>query len=59
MFLLLNEALCRASLWKNEEIKRLIQGLLDKGHIGLDSLPCGSSRVLVAMKDNTWIMSLD
>jgi hypothetical protein len=41
------------SLLKNEEIKRQIQELLQKGHIHPKSLPCGSPIVLVQKKDGT------
>jgi hypothetical protein len=42
------------SLMENDEIKRQIQELLQKGHIRPNSSPCRSSIVLVRKKDETW-----
>jgi hypothetical protein len=42
------------SLMENDEIKRQIQELLQKGHIRPNSSPCGSPIVLVQKKDGTW-----
>jgi hypothetical protein len=39
---------------ENDEIKRQIQELLQKGHIWLSSLPRGSLIMLVQKKDGTW-----
>jgi hypothetical protein len=44
---------------KNDEIKRQIQELLQKGHIRLSSMPCGSPIVLVQKKDGTWRLCID
>jgi putative transposase len=41
-------------LLENEEIKRHIQELLQKGHIYPSSFPCISMTVLVQKKDGTW-----
>ena len=38
---------------ENEEIKRQIQELIQKGHIRPNSSPCGSPTVLVQKKDGT------
>eukprot|EP00253_Pinus_taeda_P021454 PITA_21454 len=44
---------------ENDEIKRQIQELLQKGHIRLSSSPCESPIVLVQKKDGTWILCID
>ena len=44
---------------ENNEIKRQIQELLQKGHIRPSSLPCGSPIVLVQKKDGTWRLYID
>ena len=49
----------RRSLLENEEIKRQIQELLQKGHIRPSSSPCGSPIVLVQKKDGTWRLCID
>jgi hypothetical protein len=51
--LLPNGPVYRHSLLENEEIKRHIQELLHKGHIGPSSSPCGSPIVLVQKKYGT------
>ena len=48
-----NGPVYRRSLMENEENKRQIQELLQKGHIRLSSSPCGSPIVLVHKKDGT------
>jgi hypothetical protein len=42
-----NGTIYRCSVMENDEIKRQIQELLQKGHIWPISLPCGISIVLV------------
>jgi hypothetical protein len=42
------------SLLENEEIKREIQELLQKGHIWPSSSPCEILIVMVQKKDGTW-----
>jgi putative transposase len=49
---------CR-SLIENDEIKRHIQELLQKGHIKPNSSPCESPIVLVQKKDGTWQLWID
>jgi hypothetical protein len=44
---------------ENDEIKKQIQDLLDKGVIVPSSSPCGSPIVLVPKKDGTWRMCVD
>ena len=44
---------------ENDEIKRQIQELLQKGHIRPSSSPCGSPIVLVQKKDGTWRLRID
>lgn len=44
---------------ENEEIKRWIQELLEKGHIKKISSPCGSTIVLVQKKDRTRRLCID
>ena len=44
---------------ENDEIKRQILELLQKGHIRLISLPCGSPIMLVQKKDGTWRLYID
>ena len=44
---------------ENDEIKRQIQELLQKGHIQPSSSPCGSLIVLVQKKDGTWRLCID
>jgi hypothetical protein len=54
-----NGPIYRRSVLENDEIKRQIQELLQKGHIRPSSSPCGSSIVLVKKKDGTWRLCID
>jgi hypothetical protein len=54
-----NGLVYRRSLMENDEIRRQIQELLQKGHIRPNSSPCGSSIVLVQKKDETWRLCID
>jgi hypothetical protein len=54
-----NGPICRCSILENDEIKRQIHELLQKGHIRLSSSPCGSPIVLVQKKDGTWRLCID
>ena len=54
-----NGPVYRRSLMENEEIKRQIEELLQKGHIRPSSSPCGSPIVLVQKKDGTWRLCID
>jgi hypothetical protein len=54
-----NGSVYRHSLLENEEIKRKIEELLQKGHIHPISSPCGSPIVLVQKKDRTWGLCID
>jgi hypothetical protein len=47
------------SILENDEIKRQIQELLQKGHIRPSSSPCGSLIMLVQKKDGTWRLCID
>jgi hypothetical protein len=49
-----NKPVYRRSLMENEEIKRQIKELLQKGNIRPRSSPCGSPIVLVQKKVGTW-----
>ena len=49
-----NGPIYRCCVLENDEIKRQIQDLLQKGHIRPSSSPCGSPIVLVQKKDGTW-----
>ena len=49
-----NGPVYRHPLLENEEIKRQIQELLQKGHIHPSSSPYGSPIILVQKKDGTW-----
>ena len=44
---------------ENDEIKRQIHDLLQKGHIRPSSSHCGSPIVLVQKKDGTWRLCID
>jgi hypothetical protein len=44
---------------ENDEIKRQIQEMLQKGHIRPSSSPCGSPIMLVQKKDGTWGIFID
>jgi hypothetical protein len=54
-----NGSVYHHSLLENEEIKRKIQELIQKGHIHPNSLPCGIPIVLVQKKDGTWQLCID
>jgi hypothetical protein len=54
-----NGPIHRCSILENDEIKRQIQELLQKGHIRPSSLPCGSLVMLVQKKDGTWRLYID
>jgi hypothetical protein len=54
-----NGPIYRCSILENDEIKRQIQELLQKGHIRPSSSPCGSPIVLVQKKDGTWRLCID
>ena len=54
-----NEPIYRRSILENDEIKRQIQELLQKGHIHPSSSPCGSPIKLVEKKDGTWRLCID
>ena len=49
-----NGPVYRCSLMENEEIRRQIKELIQKGHIQPSSSPCGSPIVLVQKKHGTW-----
>eukprot|EP00253_Pinus_taeda_P035157 PITA_35157 len=54
-----NGPIYRRSIPENDEIKRQIQDLLQKGHIRSSSSPYGSPIVLVQKKDGTWRLCID
>jgi hypothetical protein len=54
-----NIGMYRMSVMENDEIKKQIQELLDKGVIVPSTSPCGSPIVLVPKKDGTWRMCVD
>jgi hypothetical protein len=54
-----NGPVYRCSLMENDEIRRQIRELLQKGHIRPNSSPCGSPIVLVQKKDGTWRLCID
>ena len=54
-----NGPIYRCSILENDEIKRQIQELLQKGHIRPISSPYGSRIVLVQNKDRTWRLCID
>jgi len=54
-----NGPIYRRLVLENNEIKRQIQELLQKGHIRPSSSPCGSPIVLVQKKDGTWRLCID
>ena len=54
-----NGPIYRCSILENDEIKRQIQELLQKGHIWSSSSPCGSPIVFVKKKDWTWRYCID
>ena len=57
--LLPNGAINRCSVMQNDEIKRQIQEMLQKGHIRPSSSPCGSPIMLVQKKYGTWGLFID
>jgi hypothetical protein len=57
--LLPNGPINRCSVMENDEIKRQIQEMLQKGHIRPSSSPCGSPIMLVQKKDGTWGIFID
>jgi hypothetical protein len=54
-----NGPIYRCSVLENDEIKRQIQEILQKGHIRPSSSPYGSPIVLVQKKDGTWRLCID
>lgn len=56
---LLNVGVHCMSIIENEEIKKKIQDLLEKGFIWPSSSPCGSPIILVPKKDGTWRMCVN
>ena len=54
-----NGPIYRHFVLENDEIKRQIEELLQKGQIRPSSLPCGSLIVLVQKKDGTWRLCID
>ena len=54
-----NGPIYRRSVLENDEIKRQIQELLQKGHIRPSSSPCGSPIMLVQKKDGTSRICID
>ena len=54
-----NGPIYRRSVLENNEIKRQIEELLQKGHIRPSSSPCGSPIMLVQKKHGTWRLCID
>lgn len=54
-----HEPIYRRSVLENNEIKRQIQELIQKGHIRPSASPCGSPIVLAKKKDGTWRLCID
>jgi hypothetical protein len=54
-----NGLIYRRSVLENDEIKRYIYELLQKGHIWPSSSPCGSPIMLVQKKDGTSKLCID
>lgn len=54
-----NGLVYKHSLMENEEIKKKIQELIQKGHIWLSSSPCRSTIVLVQKRYGTWGLCID
>ena len=54
-----NGPIYRRSVLENDEIKRQIQELLQKGHIQPSSSPCGNPIMLVQKKDGTWRLCIN
>ena len=47
------------SVMQNEEIKKQVRELIEKGVIRPSTSPCGSPIVLVPKKDGSWRMCID
>ena len=54
-----HEPIYRRLVLENDEIKRQIQELIQKGHIDPSASPCGSPIVLAKKKDGTWRLCID
>ena len=54
-----HEPIYRRLVSENDEIKRKIQELIQKGHIHPSASPCGSPIVLAKKKDGTWRLCID
>eukprot|EP00253_Pinus_taeda_P025508 PITA_25508 len=54
-----NIGMYRLSALENEEIKKQVQELLEKGFIRPSTSPCGSPIILVKKKDGSWRMCID
>ncbi|XP_031486836.2 uncharacterized protein LOC116255191 [Nymphaea colorata] len=54
-----NLSMYRNSVLENDEIKRQVMDLLERGLVQHSSLPCGSPVVLVPKKDGGWCMCID
>ena len=54
-----HEPIYRRSVLENDEIKRQIQELIQKGHICPSASPWGSPIVLAKKKDGTWRLCID
>ncbi|XP_059067200.1 uncharacterized protein LOC131858147 [Cryptomeria japonica] len=54
-----NIGMYRLSVLQNEEIKKQVQELVEKGVIRPSTSPCGSPIVLVPKKDGSWRMCID
>ena len=54
-----NEPVYRRLVLENDEIKRQIQELIQKGHICPSASPGGSPIVLAKKKDGTWRLCID
>ena len=54
-----NIEMYRLSALENEEIKKQVQELLEKGFNRPNTSPCGSPIVLVRKKDGSWRMCID
>ena len=52
-------AMYRMSVMQNEEIKKQVQELIEKGVIRPSTSPCGSPIVLVPKKDGSWRMCIN
>ena len=53
-----NIAMYQMSVMQNEEIKKQVQELIEKGVIRPSTSPCGSPIVLVPKKDGSWRMCI-